>query len=44
MAVGVVKDLEPVWISECDDAIEILVVQIRVDEMKIRCICGYGPQ
>ena len=44
LAVGVVKDLEPVWISEGDDAIEILVVQIKIDELRIRCICAYGPQ
>lgn len=44
LAVGVVKDLEPVWISEGDDDIEILVVQIKIDELRIRCICAYGPQ
>ena len=44
LAIGVVKDLEPVWISEGDDEIELLVVEIRITDMKIRCICGYGPQ
>ena len=39
-----VKDLEPVWISEGDDEIEVLVVEIKLEDLKTRCICAYGPQ
>ena len=44
LAIGVVKDLEPVWISEGDDNIEVLVVEIKIEDLKTRCICAYGPQ
>ena len=37
-------DLNPVFISEGDDEVEILVIQIEVQQFKIRCIVGYGPQ
>ena len=44
LAIGAVNDLQPVWITEGDDEVEILVVEVRVVELKIRCICAYGPQ
>ena len=44
IAIGVQKDLDPVWISEGDDTIEILVVEVKINELKVRCLCGYGPQ
>ena len=44
LAIGVVKDLEPVWIREGDDNIEVLVVEIKIEDLKTRCICAYGPQ
>ena len=44
IAIGVQKDLEPVWISEGDDHTEILVVEIKLNQFKVRCVCGYGPQ
>ena len=44
LAIGVVNDLEPVWIGEGDDEIEILVVEVKISELRIRCICAYGPQ
>ena len=44
IAIGAVNDLNPVWISEGDDDIEILVIQIEVKEFRIRCIVAYGPQ
>ena len=30
--------------SEGDDETEVLVIEIKVAGLKIRCICGYGPQ
>ena len=44
LAIGAVKDLEPIWIAEGDDEVEIIVIEIKVEDLKIRCICGYGPQ
>ena len=38
------NDTDPVWISEGDNVVEILVVEISVSEMQIRCIVAYGPQ
>jgi exonuclease III len=44
IAIGVQKDLDSAWISEGDDAVEILVVEVNLNQLKVRCICGYGPQ
>ena len=37
-------DLSPVWISEGDDEVEILVVQVHIENMSVRIINAYGPQ
>ena len=37
-------ELEPVWIAEGDDQVEVLVVEVRIKELKIRIINAYGPQ
>ena len=44
LAVGAINDVEPVLVSEGDDETEIIVIEIKVAGLKIRCICGYGPQ
>lgn len=44
LATLVKSDLNPVWISEGDDMVEILVVEIRVNDLPIRIINCYGPQ
>ena len=44
LAVGILKSLNPVWISEGDDDTEVLVTEISVKKIKIRCITAYGPQ
>ena len=44
LATMVKPELEPVWVAEGDDQVEILVVEVRIKEMKIRIINGYGPQ
>ena len=36
--------LDPVFISEGDDQVEVLVVQIRVKDLHVRVINAYGPQ
>ena len=44
LAIGVLEDLSPVWISEGDDNAEVLVVEVDISGFKIRCVGGYGPQ
>ena len=44
IAIGAVSDVEPVLIREGDDDVEILTIEITTSGMRIRCICGYGPQ
>ena len=44
LAIGVIKELKPVWISEGDDNTEILTVEVDISGLKVRCVGGYGPQ
>ena len=44
IALGVLNCLDPSWISEGDDSIEALTVEIWVEGFPIRLLCGYGPQ
>ena len=41
---GVHVALNPVLISEYSDEIELIVVEISIEQYKIRVITGYGPQ
>jgi hypothetical protein len=38
------NSLHPVLISESEDDVEVLVVETKVDDFKLRLINGYGPQ
>ena len=44
LAIGVIEELKPVWISEGDDTTEVLIVEVDVSGFRIRCVGGYGPQ
>ena len=44
LAIGVLKELNPTWISEGDDMTEMLTIQINAQDFSIRCVGGYGPQ
>ena len=44
LAIGAKTDVEPVWLSEGDDLVEVLVVQVKVGDLIIRCVGAYGPQ
>ena len=44
LAIGVVPDVNPVWLSEGTDDIEVLVVQVEIDQLKLRCMTAYWPQ
>ena len=44
LALGCIKDLNPVWVREGEGDIETLSVEISVKTMKIRCCVAYGFQ
>ena len=44
LALGVAKDLKPVWVREGNDSVEALSVEITVKNMNIRCCVAYGCQ
>ena len=44
LAIGVHNDLQPVWIDQGDDEVEVLVVEVWVNQFPIRIVNGYGPQ
>ena len=44
LAIAVINHLNPSWISEGNDEIEALTVEIWVEGFPVRLICGYGPQ
>ena len=41
---GVHVDLEPVLVKEYSDHFELLVIEIKINDLKIRVMSGYGPQ
>ena len=45
IAIGVIEQLNPVWIGEGCDNVEILVVEADLTKnTRVRCVAGYGPQ
>lgn len=44
LAIGVDKNLNPVWIDEGNDEVEVITVEARADDFKFRCVAAYGPQ
>ena len=44
LALGCLKDLNPCWVSEGNDQVEALSVDIFLKNIKIRCCVAYGPQ
>ena len=44
LALGCLKDLNPCWVSEGNDQVEALSVNIFLKDIKIRCCVAYGPQ
>ena len=43
LALGVLHDLNPVWVGEGENEIESLSVEITVQTFRIRCVSAYGP-
>ena len=44
LAIGAKHDVEPVWLGEGEDQVEILVVQVKIGDIMIRCFDANGPQ
>ena len=44
LCIGVLKDLQPVWVAQGDDEVECLAVEVWVDEFPVRVVTAYGPQ
>ena len=44
LAIGVDKNLNPVWIDEGNDEVEVITVEARADDFRFRCVAAYGPQ
>ena len=44
LAIGVQTDLQPAWVDQGDEEVEVLVVEVWVNEFPIRIVNGYGPQ
>ena len=44
LAIGIEKNLKPVWIDEGNDDVEVLIIEARADDFKFRCVGAYGPQ
>ena len=44
IALGVLNVLEPSWVSEGNDEIEAITVEVWIEGFPIRLVCGYGPQ
>ena len=44
IALGVLNVLEPSWVSEGNDDVEAITVEVWVENFPIRLVCGYGPQ
>ena len=44
LALGCLKELQPVWVREGDDLVEAMSVEIFLKNLKIRCCVAYGFQ
>ena len=44
LALGIIKELKPVWVREGNDEVEAITVQISVQTMQIRITNEYGPK
>ena len=44
LAIGALDEIEPAFISEGNDVTEILVIEVKINGMQVRCINGYEPQ
>ena len=44
LAVGVLNDLNPVWLGEGEDNVKAISIQISVKGLNVRIVNAYGPQ
>ena len=44
LAIGAKNDVEPIWLSEGNDVVEVFVIQVKLGDLLVRCVGAYGPQ
>ena len=44
LCVGVLIDLQPCWLSQGDDEVEFITIEVWIDDFPIRVLNAYGPQ
>ena len=44
LAIGAKNDVDPIWLAEGDDSVEVLVIQVKLGDILVRCVGAYGPQ
>ena len=44
LLIGALKDLHSNWISEGDDSVEYIVIEVWIEGFPVRILNGYGPQ
>ena len=44
LAIGCLKDLNPCWVKEGTENVEVMSIDIYLKNMRIRCTAAYGPQ
>ena len=44
LAIGALDTLNPAFISEGNDTTEVLVIEVKIHGLQVRCINGYAPQ
>ena len=41
--IGLLKELNPVWVAQGDNEVEFLSVEIWVEDFPVRVVTAYGP-
>ena len=44
LCIGVLKDLQPCWVSQGDDEVEYMTIEVWINDFPIRVLTAYGPQ
>ena len=44
LAIGVMDELEPIWVGEGDDETEVIIIEVNMNGLQVTCLNGYAPQ
>ena len=44
LCIGVLKDLQPCWVSQGNDKVEYMTIEVWINDFPIRVLTAYGPQ